>query len=75
MALAVGVHEDQHVPSGPGGSQHPGPDGAQPLVAPEQLHPLQPGHVLAESSLELSWNRQGCGQHSILPLDCCVSQW
>lgn len=62
VALAVRVHEDQHIPSGPGGPQHPGPDGPQPLVAPEQFHPLQPGHVFAESRLELSWNRQGCGQ-------------
>ena len=61
VALAVGVHEDQHVPGGPGGPQHPGPGGTQPPVAPEQLHPLQPGHILAESQLELSWNRQGSG--------------
>lgn len=61
MALTVGVHEDQHVPGGPGGAQHPGPGGAQPPVAPEQLHPLQPGHILAESRLELSWKQQDSG--------------
>ena len=62
LALAAGIHEDQHVPGGPGGPQHPGPTGAQPPGAPEQLHALQLGHVLAESHLELSWNRQGGGQ-------------
>lgn len=56
VALTVGIHEDQHVSCGPGGPQHPGPDGAKPLVASEQLHSLQLGHVFAESRLQWFWN-------------------
>lgn len=49
LTLAVGIHEDEHVPGSPCGSQHPTADDSKPLVAPDELHTIQLRDVFTQS--------------------------
>lgn len=51
----MGVHEDQHLPLGPGSTKRAAPSDAQPPRAPDQTHPAQVRHVLAEHALQVIW--------------------